>query len=385
MSQSDIACMRRTAAFLFFWLVFSGGILALFGVTYWYWQLRQNVPTLSLETKALNGPREPLVLQFSQPVRPSSFEQRVALKPALPFHVVWQDEGRTLLIQPETPWPLAETFEVWVGAGKTFWYGRTPEWHETFESPAYPVLASLTPTNAARDVLLGIEDPLRATFDRSVRDFFIDFRLDPVVPVVYENNPEKTEFALLPTTVLSPGTEHRLSVWAKWRGAPDTDYHLLGQTVFTTLPPTPKAWNANLALRIDEAKRFTRAKRLLGKYIDINLANQVMTLFENGRAIDAYLISSGKRGMETPRGDFAVHNKARRPWSKQYSLYMPYWQAITSDGKVGIHELPEWPGGYKEGANHLGTPVSHGCVRLGVGAAERVYAWSEVGTPIVIY
>jgi lipoprotein-anchoring transpeptidase ErfK/SrfK len=110
-----------------------------------------------------------------------------------------------------------------------------------------------------------------------------------------------------------------------------------------------------------------------------------MTLFEDGRSVDAYIISSGKRGMDTPKGDFQIYNQALRPWSKKYSLYMPYWQAITSDGQFGIHELPEWPGGYKEGANHLGTPVSHGCVRLGIGAAKRVFEWAAIGTPVVIY
>ncbi len=89
--------------------------------------------------------------------------------------------------------------------------------------------------------------------------------------------------------------------------------------------------------------------------------------------------------MDTPRGEFKVSNKHPRPWSKQYGLYMPYWMAIMSSGKYGIHELPEWPSGYKEGENHLGTPVSHGCVRLGVGAAKRVYEWAEIGTPIIIH
>jgi lipoprotein-anchoring transpeptidase ErfK/SrfK len=89
--------------------------------------------------------------------------------------------------------------------------------------------------------------------------------------------------------------------------------------------------------------------------------------------------------MNTPKGEFSIQNKTPRAWSNKYKLYMPYWQAITPSGEYGIHELPEWPGGYKEGANHLGTPVSHGCVRLGIGAAERVYAWTEIGTPIIIY
>ncbi len=106
---------------------------------------------------------------------------------------------------------------------------------------------------------------------------------------------------------------------------------------------------------------------------------------ENGKVLDAYLVSSGKRGMGTPIGEHAIYNKFPRAYSKAYGLYMPYWMAIVPDGKMGLHELPEWPGGYKEGANHLGTPVSHGCVRLGVGPAKIVYDWADIGTPVIVY
>ena len=97
------------------------------------------------------------------------------------------------------------------------------------------------------------------------------------------------------------------------------------------------------------------------------------------------MVSTGKRGMETKQGTFAIANKTPRAWSKKYGLFMPYWMALVKSGEFGIHELPEWPGGYKEGTNHLGTPVSHGCVRLGVGSAETVYNFAEVGTPVVIH
>ena len=89
--------------------------------------------------------------------------------------------------------------------------------------------------------------------------------------------------------------------------------------------------------------------------------------------------------MNTPAGEYAIRNKAPRVWSRAYGLFMPYWMALVPDGKFGIHELPEWPGGYKEGANHLGIPVSHGCVRLGVGPAQRVFEWTEINTPVIIY
>ena len=121
-----------------------------------------------------------------------------------------------------------------------------------------------------------------------------------------------------------------------------------------------------------------------GKYVDINLSKQLLSIFEDGTNMGNYKISSGKRGMATPTGMFSVLSKQRRKWSSKYHLFMPYWMAFTSQGH-GIHELPEWPSGYKEGANHLGIPVSHGCVRLGVGAAETVYHFVELGTPVYVH
>ncbi len=377
--------MRRVVSFFFFWLLFSGFILGMFALTIGYWNIRQETVAVSLENPVLSGPRDVLTVRFSQSVRPQSFEDKILIVPAQALRLEWHDGNRTLLLIPEEHWPLDTSYELSIGSGTTKWLGTTPSTRFRIESPAYPKLVGVFPEDNAKDVLLGIEDPLRVTFDRSVKDFFIDFRMEPGTEMIYQNNPEKTQFELLPKETLPAGTPAQLSIYAKWRGEPDQTYQWIGQTSFTTLPAKRELTPTNFATRIDEAKRFTPAKKTEGKYIDINIANQVMTLFENGQALDAYMISSGKRGMDTPTGEFAVQNKALRPWSKRYGLYLPYWQAITPDGLYGIHELPEWPGGYKEGENHLGIPVSHGCVRLGVGAAERLYAWSEVGTPIVIY
>jgi hypothetical protein len=123
--------------------------------------------------------------------------------------------------------------------------------------------------------------------------------------------------------------------------------------------------------------------RFPGKYIDIDLTKQLLTIFEGISQIGQYVISSGKASMPTPTGTGTVANKDPRAWSNKYGLWMPYWMGIGGD--YGIHELPEWPGGYKEGENHLGTPVSHGCVRLGVGAAQTVYNWTEIGIPVYIH
>ena len=152
------------------------------------------------------------------------------------------------------------------------------------------------------------------------------------------------------------------------------------------IPDPPKIErNKNPATKIEEAKTYTKPQITTGKYIDISLKYQNMVIFEDGKVLDAYQISSGKKGLDTPIGTFKIENKSPRAWSKKYSLWMPNWMDILPSGEVGIHELPVWPGGYQEGANHLGVPVSHGCVRLGVGPAKRVYDWADIGTPVIVH
>lgn len=117
--------------------------------------------------------------------------------------------------------------------------------------------------------------------------------------------------------------------------------------------------------------------------VEINLASQTMSFFVDGIKWREFKVSSGKPSMPTKPGDYRVVNKIEMAWSKTYGLYMPFWIGLDR-GKIGIHELPIWPSGYREGSDHLGKPVSHGCVRLGIGAAEYVYRHIAVGDAIAI-
>ncbi|MFA7702536.1 MAG: L,D-transpeptidase family protein [Patescibacteria group bacterium] len=122
----------------------------------------------------------------------------------------------------------------------------------------------------------------------------------------------------------------------------------------------------------------------LKKNIEVNIKTQKLQYFLGGSNMGEYPVSTGKASTPTPRGSFTVKNKAPRPKSQTYGLWMPYWMGLSAAG-IGIHELPEWGKGIKEGASHLGTPVSHGCIRLGVGPAKKLYDWTEVGTEVKIY
>lgn len=129
------------------------------------------------------------------------------------------------------------------------------------------------------------------------------------------------------------------------------------------------------------------------KKIEIDINNQRLYLLEKGYRIASFPVSSGGYGYETPRRTFQILNHADTAYSQAYDLYMDNWMALEGlDGSYdgyGIHALPFWVlrggGRLYEGANHLGTPVSHGCVRLGVDAAKLVYAWADDGTLVEIF
>jgi hypothetical protein len=117
--------------------------------------------------------------------------------------------------------------------------------------------------------------------------------------------------------------------------------------------------------------------------IVVTLSNQQLQEKFGDLTLATFTVSSGKPGHATPKGTFHILAKSPRAWSHLASLWMPWWMEFTKVGD-GIHELPEWPNGTKEGANHLGKPVSHGCVRLGVGPAQQIYNWASVGTPVTV-
>lgn len=142
-----------------------------------------------------------------------------------------------------------------------------------------------------------------------------------------------------------------------------------------TFKPDPNA----IATEIDPAI----LSRYEGKYVLVDLSKQRLYRISGGTLEKTYIVSTGAWNTPTPVGTFAVNSKIQRAWSSTYKLWMPYWMAFIGT-EYGLHELPEWPNGYKEGQNHLGRPVSHGCIRLGVGDAAELYAWTDVGTPVVV-
>ncbi len=131
---------------------------------------------------------------------------------------------------------------------------------------------------------------------------------------------------------------------------------------------------------------------LSDRYIEVDISQQKMYLWEQGRSTGTYRISSGLY-YPTPPGSYQILNKALNAYSSIYHVWMPYWMAFYMDPKVnaylGIHELPYWidTGGQeiRRPRDFIGSPHTGGCVSLDITDASTVYAWAQVGTPVVIY
>ena len=128
------------------------------------------------------------------------------------------------------------------------------------------------------------------------------------------------------------------------------------------------------------------------KYIEIDLSQQKMYRWQQGKNIAIHRISSGLY-YPTPPGEYQILNKAVNAYSNIYHVWMPYWMAFSLDPKVnaylGIHELPYWIDysgqEIRRPRDFIGSPHTGGCVSLDIGEAKIVYEWAKVGTPVFIF
>ncbi len=98
--------------------------------------------------------------------------------------------------------------------------------------------------------------------------------------------------------------------------------------------------------------------------VAIDISQQEMVVSIDGAREYRWDVSTGKRGYRTPTGTYKPIRMYRRYYSKKFdNAPMPY--SIFFRGGYAIH-----------GTNHvrsLGSPASHGCVRLDPANAATLY------------
>ena len=107
--------------------------------------------------------------------------------------------------------------------------------------------------------------------------------------------------------------------------------------------------------------------------IIVSLPEQKMYVYRNGVRIGRSTVSTGTKGHPTPTGMFTILQKKVRHESNIYKgAKMPHMQRLTWTG-IAMHagRLP-------------GYPASHGCVRLPIDFAEKLYSVTNNGTNVII-
>ena len=105
----------------------------------------------------------------------------------------------------------------------------------------------------------------------------------------------------------------------------------------------------------------------------IDLLTQRFYVYRGDALVGMSTISSGKKGKETQLGFWSVRLKRKLGYSRKYdNAPMPFMQMYDEKG-LAFHagKLP-------------GYPASHGCVRLPLKFAERLFGMTRLGTKVII-
>ena len=140
---------------------------------------------------------------------------------------------------------------------------------------------------------------------------------------------------------------------------------------------------------ITESKLVKPENLTAQKSIEVDISLQKMYLKVGDVIIKTFPVSTGKRSTPTPYGRTQILAKQEVRVGAAWPHYiMPKWLNFRRGG-YGIHALPSirYDNGYywREALSHIGSPRSHGCIRLLPADAEFAYEWTEVGTPVWVY
>ena len=121
------------------------------------------------------------------------------------------------------------------------------------------------------------------------------------------------------------------------------------------------------------AEKETSAKPQGPLIISVSIQNQKVRIYDANGFFAESPISTGMAGHPTPMGVFSIIQKHKFHHSNIYSgAPMPYMQRITWSG-VAMHAgvLP-------------GYPASHGCIRMPMAFAVKMWNWTKMGARVIV-
>jgi lipoprotein-anchoring transpeptidase ErfK/SrfK len=178
------------------------------------------------------------------------------------------------------------------------------------------------------------------------------------------------------------------------RACYDIDRRALRARIATTLrnPAPPRVLRA--ARRTIDPK--VRRRDVLARnriVVSVHRRGFRLRVFERLRQVASYPVAVGMPGHATPRGRFRIVNKAvdpawaapDKPWAGAYRGEVVAGAAAANPLKARWLGIVDGVGIHGTSATwSLGRRASHGCIRMAVPAAKRVYRLVPVGTRVMV-
>jgi len=134
--------------------------------------------------------------------------------------------------------------------------------------------------------------------------------------------------------------------------------------------------------------------------VKISLGEQRAYFYKGGKLAGISQLSTGREGLNTPIGKFAIQQKDVNHVSTKYGDYVDAGDNVVKPN-VELGKDPKPPGSHFKGApmpffmrihggvgmhaGYLpGYPASHGCIRMPEFMAEEFFKSVSVGTPVMI-
>jgi lipoprotein-anchoring transpeptidase ErfK/SrfK len=170
------------------------------------------------------------------------------------------------------------------------------------------------------------------------------------------------------TAVGAIGTASRTEAAAYYWSDTDSGYSRPGPTV-----QKPKQKSRNRQAKKTDAPEKDASKPQGPVIISISIERQKLRIYDANGFYAETPISTGMKGHPTPMGVFSVIQKQKLHHSNIYSgAPMPFMQRITWSG-IAIHAgvLP-------------GYPASHGCIRMPMAFAMKMWNWTKMGARVLV-
>lgn len=144
-------------------------------------------------------------------------------------------------------------------------------------------------------------------------------------------------------------------------------------------PPEPPMWVHSSLVRKVMPVQFEPA-RYKSKWINVNVGQQVVTVYEGAKPVKVTLVSTGKAATPTEIGIWKIYwrlpkqtmeggNLAAGDYYRLEDVPFPQYFHMSGESFHGTY----WH-------DNFGVPMSHGCVNMSTPMAGWLYGWANIGT-----